>query len=369
MSNQPETIIFENKIDKGQIDSNAALSFSDKKECGVVGILNMGNTCYANSVIQILRSIPAFTSFIINNSISVSESAKQELKDFWKAFEELVIQLWKNHRGVIIRPDNYFKSIANLVKGSVYEEFATPIPNDAHEYYIFLLDKLQQATYIPQKPLQQFASEADRAWYKSFEKDYSKIVPLFYGQLKRTLQCQYCKNKSDTYEIFNTIKINLNKNNEPLINSIEATFAPEEIDEYHCNKCNGSHKAIIMQKIIKTPPYLSITINRFTEGFGFGNKDNKTFNLDKDEFLDLSFVVADHTNKHYSLMSMIDHCGSVHRGHYICHIKHIASETTNDLNYNGPKLNQWYLYDDETVHESNKAHISQSTYMLFFRRI
>lgn len=361
-ANQPEIIDITDEPLKEVIEP-------PKTEYGVTGLLNLGNTCYANSVIQVLRSIPSFTHFILKNTLTVSESASPELKEFWEAFHQLVTKLWKNHRGVTIRPANYFKAVANLVKGTVYEEFGAPIPNDAHEYYTFLLDKFQQATHTPQKPLPESATRADRIWHKSFEKDYSKLVPLFYGQIERTLQCQSCKNESTTYEIFNTIKVNLLNDNEPLIKSIQATFASEEINEYRCNKCNSPQKAIITQKIIKTPPYLSITINRFTEGFGFGRKDTKTFTLDNDEFLDLSSIIADDTNKQYSLMSMIDHHGSMRGGHYICHIKHVPDVIPVDAEYNGPKPGQWYLYDDDSVYESSKPHISQSTYMLFLRRI
>jgi ubiquitin C-terminal hydrolase len=160
--------------------------------------------------------------------------------------------------------------------------------------------------------------------------------------------------------------------NQPLIKSIQATFATEEIDEYKCDKCNSPQKATISQKIIRTPPYLSITINRFTEGFGFGRKDNKTFTLDNDEFLDLSSVITDGINKQYSLMSMIDHHGSMRGGHYISHIKHVSDAISSKADpplSDGPKPGQWYLYDDDSVHELSKPHISQSTYMIFLRRI
>ncbi len=344
-----------------------SVSSSSKSEYGVVGILNLGNTCYANSVIQVLRSIPAFASLVLKNALELSPTASPQLKEFWDAFGKLIKQLWKQHRGVTVRPKNYFTAIQNLVRGTAYEEFGTPIPNDAHEYYVFLLDKIQTATHRPQKPLHPSASDADRAWHKSFEKDYSKMVPLFYGQIKRTLQCHHCRNETHVYEIFNTIKVDLKENQAPLIDSIVSTFATEEIDGYRCDKCADARKATITQKIIRTPPYLSITINRFSEGFGIGRKDTKTFTLDNDDSLDLSSVITDDTNKQYSLMSMIDHHGSMRGGHYICHIKHVP-QSSESATTEGPKPGQWYLYDDDSIYDSSKAHISQSTYMLFFRR-
>lgn len=345
-------------------------------EYGVVGLINLGNTCYANSVVQVLRSIPAFTHLILKDRLTVSDSANQTLKEFWEAFVQLTKQIWKNHRGVTVRPINYLKAICNLVKDTVYEDFGTNMPNDAHEYYTFLLDKFQLATHSPQKQLPASATDSERAWHSSFQKDYSNLVPFFYGQLKRTIQCQQCKNETITYEIFNTIKVNLKENNEPLIDSIASTFAAEEMDDYRCDKCASWQKAIITPTIIKTPPYLSITINRFINGFQEGRKDTKIFTLDNDEFLDLSSVITDDTNKKYSLMSMIDHHGSMRGGHYLCHIKHVPESELSDSEISnghtwqeGPKPGQWYLYDDDSVYASSKPHISQSTYMIFLRRI
>jgi ubiquitin C-terminal hydrolase len=131
-------------------------------------------------------------------------------------------------------------------------------------------------------------------------------------------------------------------------------------------KIKSPEKAIIQQKIIKTPPYLSITINRFS---GEGRKDMRTFTLDNNELLDLSSIISDKIDKQYSLMSTIDHHGSMRGGHYVCSIKHVPSDVPPEMTADGPKAGQWYLYDDDTIHEINSPMLSQSTYMLFLRRI
>jgi ubiquitin C-terminal hydrolase len=337
-------------------------------EAGIVGLLNLGNTCYANSVLQVLRSIPAFSSQILSKKLHINENAPELLKDFYENFYNLTKQLWKNQRNTTIRPVHFLKSIANLVKGTIYEDFAHNIPNDAHEYYTFLLDKLQHATHQPQKDLSMSATPAEQAWHQSFMKDYSHFVPLFYGQMRRIVQCTKCKTESTTYEIFNSLKINLKDNNLPLIESIKETFKEEEIDEYHCNSCNSSQKATIQHAIIKTPPYLSITINRFAEGFS-GKKDTRTFTLDATDALDISSVVSDDTNKLYSLMSTIEHHGSMRGGHYTCTIKHVPSDVPAEMMENGPRPGQWYLYDDDAIHNIEHPLICHSTYMIFLRRV
>jgi ubiquitin C-terminal hydrolase len=338
----------------------------EHKEKGVVGLVNLGNTCYANSVIQTLRSIPAFTLLLLSGKLKANEAASDHLKQFMNAFHKLIKQLWENHRGSALKPTGYIKSICELTTGTVYEQFSMNIPNDAHEYYVYILDRLQVASF-KEPTLPENISVSETAWYNSFKKDYSKLVPLFYGQIKKTIHCNKCENETHTYEVFNSIKINLKDNGLPLIQSIQDYYKDEVIDGYQCDNCNSKTDANIIQKIIKTPPYLCITINRFAHGFETGHKDNRNFTLEND-FLDLENIVANDTNEKYSLISMIDHHGSSRGGHYICHIKHVPGSDITIVD-NGPKPGQWYLYDDESVYESSNAHLSGATYMMFFRRL
>jgi ubiquitin C-terminal hydrolase len=42
----------------------------DPRHKGVVGLQNMGNTCYANSSIQLLRAVPEWNAFILREDLS-----------------------------------------------------------------------------------------------------------------------------------------------------------------------------------------------------------------------------------------------------------------------------------------------------------
>jgi ubiquitin C-terminal hydrolase len=335
-----------------------------QQEKGVVGLANLGNTCYVNSVIQALRSIPAFSLMLVSGRLNADETAPEPLQKWWASFSELIRELWNNYKGSALQPLGYFKRTAELVCGTVYEDFGINAPQDSHEYYVFLLDKLQRITHCsPPHP----TTPDEERWYKHFVKDWSAIVPLLYGELKKSIKCHNCQHTSSNYEIFNSLKVDL-QDNCSLEELITWTFRSEDIDEYQCDKCNSKHPATILHTIIRSPPYLSITINRFSGGFD-QPKDIRLFTLTDKTELDFGKVkVAELEHNRYSLMYIVSHHGSAHGGHYVAHIKHLPDSEEGEPK-EGPKPGQWYLYDDETVHYLSEPHISPSTYMMFFRRV
>lgn len=338
---------------------------SGQKEKGIVGLINLGNTCYANSILQVLRSIPGFTVLLMSERLELSKEAPDVLQDFWRSFCKVFKELWNNYRGSAVQPQFYMKSISNMVHGTPYEQFGTNMPNDSHEYYTYLLDRIQAATRIETPRINNTMHSQEKAWFQAFKNDWSPCVPLFYGQIKRSVICTKCNNISDTYEIFNTLKITLKDNYLSLSESIKDNFKEEDIDEYQCDKCGIKTAAKIKHMIVKTPLYLSITINRFSYGFD-GPKDRRIFTLDNDESLILDdCYISENVHKTFSIISSIDHHGSSHGGHYTCNIKHRPIQEVMD---DGPKAGQWYVYDDEYVSELNTIRMSPSTYMIFLRR-
>ena len=332
------------------------------EEKGIVGLDNLGNTCYANAIIQTLRSIPALTSWILKDIIKPSAACTPKQKKWWDTFTQLLKALWSSSRGTIVDPQDYFMSLKDIVNGTIYDMFGELIPNDSHEYYTYLLDLIQRITHQKYMPATDAPEEI--AWATSFKNDWSKIVPLLYGQIEKSIICEGCGHISNSYEVFNNIKVDLLDNKLPLIDSIINTFKDEDIEGYSCDACKQKTCAKIRQSIVKCPPYLCISINRFANGFG-GRKDTRTFQLEGGGALDLSSLSIEDK---YSLMSVIDHHGSMRGGHYTVQIQHIPMADQEGSDEYGPLTGKWYLYDDERVYDLTQCHVSPSSYMLFFRK-
>ena len=59
-------------------DPPKQVTMPDPRTKGVVGLQNMGNTCYANSTIQLLRAVPEWNAFVLREDLSAALVAKEE---------------------------------------------------------------------------------------------------------------------------------------------------------------------------------------------------------------------------------------------------------------------------------------------------
>lgn len=319
-----------------------------KDEKGVVGILNMGNTCYANATIQLLKAFPALSAFCLSSDSNPEKPNTKEAK-VWLGYRDLLNSLWSGHKPAYCKPAGFLAAIHEAVQDTIYDQFATRMPNDAYEYLGFLLDRFQTATGKPLLALSDDISAAETAWYEAFKKDFSPVVSKFFGQLEKSVRCSNCNNTSKTYEVFNALKVSPQTPQVDLIKAFEQEFHDEKIDEYKCEKCEEKHTAIVSNRINRLPPYLFTVIRRFE---GTGRKDHRPVSVG--ETLSLNDFTTDscqEPNRTYKLLGIIDHHGSAFGGHYVAQIKHLAND-------------KWYLYDDETAHHMKEPSVGSSAYII-----
>ena len=327
------------------MSEDAALATTEK---GVVGIINMGNTCYANSTIQLLKAFPALSAFCLSTESDPSNPDTKEAK-VWLGYRDLLNSLWSGYKPAYCRPAGFLAAIHDAVQNTQYDQFATRMPNDAHEYLVFLLDRFQTAVGKPLLPPAEDADDPTKAWHASFARDFSPVVSKFFGQLEKCVKCTTCSHESRTYEVFNSLKVSPQTPSVSLEKALEQEFHNEEIDEYSCDNCKTRSKAIVSHMIKRLPPYLFTVVRRFE---GTGRKDHRV--VSATESLQLTPFTAEgceEANRTYKLLGIVDHHGSAFGGHYIAQIKHLAN-------------NQWYLYDDENAHSLNAPSVGPSAYIL-----
>ena len=336
---------------------------------GVVGLQNMGNTCYSNSTLQLIRACSDWNGYCITQNFT---ELLQNLPDtnnhkrILLAYQDIVKALWSTHKPAYIRPMGFISEIRKAVSGTVYEMFGMPIPNDSHEYLVYLLDNFHEALKkeVPfnEKLLNDNMNSTDKmitlaenGWNRFISKNNSEIVNLFFGMMRKTIHCTNCKNNSYQWEVFNSLKIPCEGNTfeEWIINEVKES----EIEDYKCDKCKDSHLAKIYSAIWKLPQNLFVTLRRFN----FDGRKNMTQCPYDGEQINFKQFFAEESNDasrewSYELHGISDHHGSHMGGHYTAQFKH-------------PISGEWWLFDDETAHKLEKPHIVSSNYIYYFRSV
>lgn len=351
---------------------------------GFGGLVNMGLTCYANAVIQVLRQIPRLrwlltpgridTLFLKEDEATPRRLSQQALTT---SFSEIVTMLWQCQKGQSVRPGEFWKRVGPTVEDTMYEHLARKAPHDSHEFFLFLLETIHEATSQevdmrivrppPSTPQEHLVHGALAAWQREFSKEYSPFVDLFFGLVHWQTCCQACANVSHRWESFNSLKVSippggLGVNPPTLHELIQEELAAETIEGYQCDKCPQRTEAKRFMRIWRLPQVLVIVMKRFTPD---GRKIHTRLapladgcQLDCRPYFSSASPEAAGVLS-YTLQGIVDHHGSAGGGHYTAQVRHSDSGA-------------WYLYDDEGVMEvdggDGQPIFGDSTYMLVFGR-
>jgi len=197
---------------------------------GIVGLYNMGNTCYLNSSVQCLSHTPIlrdyFTSKSYLNDINNTNPLGHQGR-LAQVSAVLVNTLWKHfkqQKAITVRklgvspgqsipinaPCLTPKTFRDTM-GKLNDHFAGNEQHDAQELLAFLLSGLSEdLNRIVDKPYIEAPDSdgrpdkelADIWWSNHLKREMSIIVALFTGQYKSLLTCRTCKYESARFEPF-----------------------------------------------------------------------------------------------------------------------------------------------------------------------
>ncbi|CAB9510928.1 Putative ubiquitin carboxyl-terminal hydrolase 11 [Seminavis robusta] len=212
---------------------------------GVVGLYNMGNTCYLNSSIQCLSHTPIlreyFTSKAYLNDINTTNPLGKQgqlaqvsavlINSLWKRFGNQMSSVASSSYNPrqprrVTAPGSYCPVNAPSLTPKTFKEslgkfneiFSGNEQHDAQELLAFLLDGLSEdLNRIMDKPyIEQPDSDgrpdselADIWWSNHLKREMSIIVALFTGQYKSLLTCRSCKYESARFEPFMFLQLPL----------------------------------------------------------------------------------------------------------------------------------------------------------------
>ena len=322
------------------------------------GIKNIGNTCFANSLLQILLHCKIF----IENFYDSFTQKNLEVNTMSYKFYE-ICQIIKNE-SLNVKYINISEFMYYL--GFKHKQYSGYNQHDSQEFCRILLDDFskdlnrvidveiyKEIKYS--KPDSKIRCEYE--FIKYFKKrENSFICDLFYSTImsKFTCLCQY-----QTYSFQNIMDIPLLLPKDIKIIELEkllTEYFKYEILEFEtiCENCKKilNHKKDL--NIVRPPKILILSLQRIN----FHNKvKNECIvkipeNLDIKEFIDIDFGYDN--NSLYELYSIINHIGKIDFGHYYSYIKLYDD-------------NLWYEFDDSNVKLIGKELIDyDKAYILFY---
>jgi len=342
---------------------------NQKSGKGLTGLLNLGNSCYFNSAMQIIGQFHELNEYI-DSHLTENETINNLDSHLMKEWNDLRKLMWK--KNVIISPNRFKKTIEYVSEKKQWDSFAGIEQNDANEFLFFILNifhdslKMQKDDKKLLKLLLTNEQIFLRKKYKDFNsffnnahKEYSYVDHLFTVYLK----VQYVDKKTNEiiatkYENSYSIDIPLNKLS--ISECLDEIFQPEELNEennnqYYDDKEERYKDVIKKTHLVQSSKYLIIQLKRWNMNL---RKNQRVIHYDINGLLSLGKYSFDKNKlslfKEYEIFGVINHSGNIYGGHYTCVIK----------NDDG----KWYDYNDAMIKEipSNKV-VGNKNYCLIYR--
>jgi len=161
------------------------------------GFENVGNTCFLNSVLQMLAYTPPFANYLLNG-VHSKKCKRTNASQFCAlcSFEKIVKKALSG-KFREIEPTEILRNIKQINK-----KFKIGRQEDSQEFLRDLIDAFQKsATGFIEKPSQQVLENTD-------------ISRIFRGKLKSCVECKQCHYKSEIFENFfdlSLVKISLSR--------------------------------------------------------------------------------------------------------------------------------------------------------------
>ncbi|XWS23974.1 hypothetical protein CRYUN_Cryun28dG0061600 [Craigia yunnanensis] len=312
----------------------------NKVELQPCGLVNCGNSCYANAVLQCLTFTPPLTAYFLQGLHSKACAKKEWC--FTCEFENLILKA-KDGKSPM-SPIRILSQLQNI--GS---QLANGKEEDAHEFLRYAIDAMQSVCL----------TEAGVDSSGCSEEETTLIGLTFGGYLRSKIKCMKCQGKSECHERMMDLTVEIEGDIGTLEEALRRFTGTEILDgenKYQCSRCKSYEKAKKKLTILEAPNVLTIALKRFQSG-KFG-KLNKAIRFP--EILNLAPYMIGTSDKSpiyrlYGVVVHLDIMNAAFSGHYVCYVKNVQ--------------NKWFKIDDSTVTSTELERVlTKGAYMLLYAR-
>lgn len=194
------------------LEMNNLLKMEDND--GIVGLANIGNTCYMNSALQCLLHNPLLKATLSRPDILDLLNLSNPLGtkgELLAETRELFILYWKTNNSSV-NPYGFKSSVCKFLP--TFEGYAQ---HDSQEFLSQLLDSTHEdLNIIRTKPytsaIEGRATDPNeeigrKCWINFLKRNYSPIIEGFYGQFRSLVTCAHCGNDSLTFDPFQIVSL------------------------------------------------------------------------------------------------------------------------------------------------------------------
>ncbi|GAB4819385.1 hypothetical protein N2152v2_006431 [Parachlorella kessleri] len=319
-----------------------------------VGLKNIGNTCFANSLLQALLATQPLSAYLLSgqHGRGCSRGGASRGGTFcvlcdMEALAQQAHSAGSSSCSAAVDTRQLLKNIRRIGK-----QFRFGHQEDSHELFVQLLDCMEAVL---------LEEAGGKAKFDLRSRETTLVHHVFGGYLRNQVACLSCGHVSKSYESSLSLVLELPHRAPSLEAALQHFTKRERLDgdnKYRCDRCKAYVPADKSTQFEVGPNVLQICLKRFGIGrFGGKNKSHVSF----PEQLDLGPFMADdcldEQPAQYSLYAVV-----VHQGH----------QTTYGHYYSLVRQGEkWFRCNDHSVTQVTAHSVLQDTadaYLLFYQR-
>lgn len=337
-------------------------------------LANLGNTCFLNTVLQILNHtyelIELSKTCILQNQTTPIGISESKLFSEWIELNKLMC-IPENTK-LIVSPNKFVYYVQELAQIKENNIFTGWNQNDMSEFLLFLIDSMHNSisrginmkiSGNPENEKDNMACKCYSMMKTVYSKEYSEIMDLFYGITISHIDSlkgeTYATNPEFFFILDLPIPSHIKNPNPTLIDCFDEYSNPEVLDGENSwfNETTKQKESVKKYTTFwNFPKILVVSLKRFTK---FGHNKRQELVSFPIEGLNLTKYCEGYKNNKnvYELFGVGNHFGgSGCGGHYTCFVKN--------------SKNEWLHFNDTTVNTIDESQIiTNNAYCLFYRQI